>query len=214
MTYLTLRQLTGKTSAGDILNVEPGTCVKLPDDIANKLLSEGKVRPVQDIITEAYQHHMTFLSALPFVDVQGLDPSLHQRIQEAITRMDTAAEAEDLGAFMANSERVESLYLHAVALCCPNAAPVKIYSDVLGCHLWIVPTLRDMALLQADGVKDPVYTYDEVNRLKGTPPELLKTVNESKTVMPGNTVKAVTRHSDQEPVKPYNPSRREAKANG
>lgn len=189
-------------------------------ETVNRLLSEeGKARPIREVIIELYREHMSFLSRLPFVDVQGLNPDLYQRIQSAIEAMDSAAEAEDLGAFRLAKELVENLYMHAVALYCPTSVNIKVYSDVLGCFLWVVPTLQDMAGLQAEGVKDPVYTHDEIRKLKGTPPELLKAVNEAKGVFPGSLVKAAGRHSNQAdvPVKPYkyNPSsKKEVKANG
>lgn len=218
MIYLVTEEITGKTANGDIQIAPVGTCLKLPDEAANRLLPEGKVRPVQDVIAELYRKHLSFLSALPFIDVQAIDPNLYQHIQAAIETMDSAAGDENIQRFRIAKDEVESLYMHAVALYNPTPLPVKIYSDILGCHLWIVPTLQDLDALKTEGVKDPVYTHDEIRNLKGTPPELLKAVNDAKGVFPGGQVKDAGRHSDQAdvPAKPYkyNPSGQKEAKNG
>jgi len=39
-----------------------------------------------------------------------------------------------------------------------------------------------IAQLRAEGIQEPIYTYKEIELLKGTPTEALKTINEAKKV--------------------------------
>ncbi len=69
----------------------------------------------------------------------------------------------------------------------------KIYSKILGDHLWLVPTDREMRELVAEGIQGPVYTHDEITKLEGISKEGLKKIHNVKKVFPGATVEDIRR---------------------
>ena len=58
----------------------------------------------------------------------------------------------------------------------------RIYSEILESHIWVVKDQHDLAQLRAEGIQEPIYTYKEIELLKGTTTEALKTINEAKKV--------------------------------
>jgi hypothetical protein len=61
----------------------------------------------------------------------------------------------------------------------------KIYSETLGCSLWIVKTGKDMHALRSQGVSEAIYTADEVERLKPLKEDELRVVHEAKDKLSG-----------------------------
>ena len=50
----------------------------------------------------------------------------------------------------------------------------RIQSKLLGCDLWLVESKESMSRLVTKGVKEPIYTYQEIGKLKKEPKKLLK----------------------------------------
>jgi hypothetical protein len=65
----------------------------------------------------------------------------------------------------------------------------KVYSEILKTHLWAVAEGADRKALGAcEDVREPIYTGDEIGKLRGMPEEALRGVHEGKTVFPGSTI--------------------------
>ncbi len=70
-----------------------------------------------------------------------------------------------------------------------NNVAYKIYSNILQAFLWVVDTDEDMWALRNEGVTEPIYTSDEVRKLKGISKEGLKRVHKVKEVFEGSKVR-------------------------
>ena len=72
-----------------------------------------------------------------------------------------------------------------------NNVAYKIYSNILQAFLWVVDTDEDMWALRKEGVRETIYTSDEVRKLKGISKEGLKRVHRAKEVFEGSKVRDV-----------------------
>lgn len=72
----------------------------------------------------------------------------------------------------------------------------KIYSELLGCCLWVVADDADIQTLRAEGITEPVYTSIEINKLKEVP-EALKDIHRVKQVFPDSKVEDVKRGNNE-----------------
>ena len=72
-----------------------------------------------------------------------------------------------------------------------NNVAYKIYSNILQAFLWVVDTDDDVWALRREGVTEPIYTADEVRKLKGISKEGLKRVHRVKGVFEGSKVRDV-----------------------
>lgn len=68
-------------------------------------------------------------------------------------------------------------------------ATYKVYSELLGCYLWIVDTDQDMHLLREKGIKEAIYTFEETQRLKGMDKDSLREIHNVKEVFENSKVK-------------------------
>ena len=66
----------------------------------------------------------------------------------------------------------------------------KIYSKILDDYLWIVATDNELKELVAEGIKETIYTHEEVSRMieEGVSREGLVAIQEIKKGFPGATV--------------------------
>ena len=69
----------------------------------------------------------------------------------------------------------------------------RIYSELLGCHLWIVETHRDMGALRWQGISETIYTRDEMKELRGISKESLKAIQKIKEVFDNSKVEEINR---------------------
>lgn len=69
----------------------------------------------------------------------------------------------------------------------------KVYSEVLGCHLWVVDTNEDMHSLRSQGITESIYTTDEIRKLKGLEMDSIKEIHKVKEVFEGSRVEEITR---------------------
>ncbi len=67
----------------------------------------------------------------------------------------------------------------------------KIYSKILDAYLWVVATDAEMQKMLAEGVEEPIYTYDDVVKLDGISKEGLKAIHKIKKVFPESTVEDI-----------------------
>lgn len=67
---------------------------------------------------------------------------------------------------------------------------VEIYSEVLGCELWLCSNKYIAAQIREDAPGAVCYTVKELRHLLGLnpSPESLKTIHEAKAVFPGSTI--------------------------
>ncbi|MEO5359182.1 MAG: hypothetical protein H7843_01900 [Nitrospirota bacterium] len=187
MRYAASIPLTIKTPKG-VLDIRAGQSFKVANnEFLLDLIKAGTVRPVRDILLSEFSEHTKRLSELPAVDINAI-PELNTEIQAAIRQMNEAMENEDLSGFKTSMEIVESLYLKAVAMLRPDAVSVRVYSEVLGCYLWIVQSKDEAKTLRNSGVKETVYDFNEVRALKGSSPAHLKAVHTAKEVFPESRV--------------------------
>jgi hypothetical protein len=64
----------------------------------------------------------------------------------------------------------------------------RIYSEILQAFLWVVDTDEDMKALRDKNINEPIYTADEIRRLKITSKEGLKTIHEAKQIFEDSKV--------------------------
>lgn len=81
-----------------------------------------------------------------------------------------------------------------------NRLAVRIYSEVLGCHLWIIETEQDLHYLrdQGQGTSEAVYTTDEIKKLKSLDKDSLKIIHQVKEIFPGSEIREVTKKDVKE----------------
>lgn len=67
----------------------------------------------------------------------------------------------------------------------------KIYSELLGCCLWVVTDEKDMKTLRNEGITEPIYTHREITELKKLPKGDIKEIHKVKQVFPDAKVNLV-----------------------
>jgi hypothetical protein len=67
-------------------------------------------------------------------------------------------------------------------------AAYRVYSEILQAFLWVVDTDEDMKALRGKNVTEPIYTADEIRKLKSTSKEGLKTIHEAKQIFEDSKV--------------------------
>jgi len=115
MRYKILQPFTVKTSQG-ITELQAGQIITLQTDKAYKLIDSGKVRPLRAILDEKYKSLMQWLKGYPVTDfeIKETMPEHYQKIQDAITEMDSHYYNENLQGFTEAMDKVKSLYLEAM----------------------------------------------------------------------------------------------------
>jgi hypothetical protein len=194
MRYLTTIPIKLKTSDGEV-ELRPGDTFKPKSEEAIKgLLTDGKVKPVAEVMAEKYQSLTGWLHSFdPGSDeLKETLPGLYMDIQDAIERFDKAFLIEDLPVFQDNLERIRLLYTEALFSCGRRIA-IKVWSKPLGCHLWIVADNEDMHSLRSQGVSEAIYTDGEIKKLKGLGKDSLKEIHKFKEVFKGSKVEEITR---------------------
>jgi len=73
-------------------------------------------------------------------------------------------------------------------------ASYKIYSKILDDYLWIVATDKELQALVAEGIKEVIYTQEEVLRMidEGVTKEGLKAIHKVKKVFPLSSVEDIS----------------------
>jgi hypothetical protein len=67
----------------------------------------------------------------------------------------------------------------------------KVWSEVLGCYLWVVDTDQDLHTLRSQGIKEAIYTGDEIQKLKGLDKDDLKEIHKVKEVFENSKVEQI-----------------------
>jgi hypothetical protein len=74
----------------------------------------------------------------------------------------------------------------------------RVYSEILQVFLWVVETDEDMKSLRDRSITEPIYTADEIRKLKGIDREDLKKVHRVKEVFEKSKVEDFQQKKDQE----------------
>ena len=74
----------------------------------------------------------------------------------------------------------------------------RIYSEILQAFLWVVDTDEDMKSLRDRSITEPIYTADEIRKLKGIDREDLKKIHRVKQVFENSKVEDFQQKKDQE----------------
>lgn len=83
----------------------------------------------------------------------------------------------------------EALPLIEAGLIMPTGrVAYRIYSELLQTHLWVCETDHDMHSLRAEGVAEPIYTGEEIRKLKGMDNAGLKAIHTVKTVFENSRI--------------------------
>ncbi|OGW55592.1 MAG: hypothetical protein A2Y81_11845 [Nitrospirae bacterium RBG_13_43_8] len=69
----------------------------------------------------------------------------------------------------------------------------RIYSEILGCHLWVIETEQDLHYVKNQGHDEAAYTIDEIKKLKSLDRDSLKHIHQVKEIFPGSKIIEVTR---------------------
>ncbi len=69
-----------------------------------------------------------------------------------------------------------------------NQKAYKIYSKILDDFLWLVATDEEMQKLIIKGIKEPIYTHNDIKTMDGISKETLRKIHTVKRVFPGSTV--------------------------
>jgi hypothetical protein len=128
-------------------------------------------------------------------ELQETLPELYMDIQKAIEDMDSAFYAEELPAFQNALNKIRELYADALFKCGRRVA-VKIWSELLECHLWVVADEEDMKALRDKGFKEAVYRLNEIKELKKLSKESLKEIHKVKEIFPESTVEGINKKEE------------------
>lgn len=198
MRYLTTIPIKLKTHDGEI-KLKPGdTFTPKNEDAIKRLLAEGKVRPLRNVLAEKYQSLTDWLHQFDIGrdELKETLPELYMDIQDAIETLDSAFAIEDMTAFQDAFNKVRLLYTETLFKCGRRIA-VKVYSEILQTHLWVVADDKDMkALKDSQNVSEAIYTADEIRKLKGLCKDSLKILHETKKAFPESTIKQITKKED------------------
>jgi len=74
----------------------------------------------------------------------------------------------------------------------------RVYSKILQVFLWVVDTDEDMKSLRDRSITEPIYTTDEIRKLKGIDREDLKKIHRVKEVFENSKVEDFQQKKDQE----------------
>ncbi|MEW6215334.1 MAG: hypothetical protein AB1478_09085, partial [Nitrospirota bacterium] len=151
-------------------------------------IEDKKESDIKKVMGEKYKELTDWLYSfdLGADEIKETLPELYQDIQDAIERLDSACINEDMPAFQDALENIRLLYIEALFKC--RKIAVKIYSESLGCHLWIVETDRDIQSLRSQGKVEPIYTADEIKMLKGVSEDSLREIHKVKGEFPGSLI--------------------------
>jgi hypothetical protein len=64
----------------------------------------------------------------------------------------------------------------------------RIYSELLGCCLWVVETDHDLHSLRSQGISEAIYTAEEIQKLRRLNKDSLKEIHKIKQVFPESIV--------------------------
>jgi len=192
MRYQVLHSFKVKTSQGE-MQLQLGQVITLPHDKAIRLLNEGKVKPVKDVMANEFHSLCKWLEGfdLGSEEIKERLPALYQDLRDAIAEMDSCFVNEDLQGFLKAISKIRQIYTDAL-FCCGRRVVVKIYSQLLEAYLWVVVDSRDVKALRPQGVIEPVYTPDEIARLKGLPTDGIRLTHRAKqTFLDGTIIKTI-----------------------
>ncbi len=75
----------------------------------------------------------------------------------------------------------------------------KIQSKILEDYLWLVATDEELQELVAEGIKEAIYTHEDINKLDGMSKDGLRKINIIKRGLPGSTVEEIRQKNKNAP---------------
>lgn len=75
---------------------------------------------------------------------------------------------------------------------------VRVYSEILGCYLWIIETDQDLHTLRSQGKTEPAYTINEIRQLKDLSKGSLKDLNQIKETFPMSIIENIIKRDLKE----------------
>jgi hypothetical protein len=73
----------------------------------------------------------------------------------------------------------------------------RIYSEILEDYLWLCETDKDLHYFKEKNISEPIYTKNEIKKLKGIDKETLKAVHEVKTVFKDSKVEECKKNKNE-----------------
>jgi len=195
MRYQTQIPIRLETSTGTVI-LKPGDTFRPSDENTIKgLLADGKVKPIKEVMVTEFKSLLGWLKQfdLDSDELKEKLPELYQGIQKALEKIDNASANEDLPAFQSAISEVKGLY--AEALFTRRQIAIKVYSELLDCNLWVVATEKDMKALKQQGVKEAIYTADEIKRLSSLGKDFLNGLHRFKEVFSEGTIEEINKKS-------------------
>ena len=154
-----------------------------------------KARPIKEVIVTEFKSLTGWLGQfdLDSDELKEKLPELYQGIQKALEKMDNAFVQEDLPAFQSAVNEVKGLYTEAPFSC--RQVAIKVYSELLGCNLWVVRDKEGIKALRGQGVKEAIYTQDEIKRLSNLGKDFLNGLHRFKEVFSEGTIEEINKKS-------------------
>ena len=111
MKFLILKSFSVKTTTGR-QNIKAGQIVRLPEDKAKSLIDAGLIEPLRQIFEKLFHEHCQRLGKFTTTmdEIKQEDPTMHERIKQAVKGIDKAWLAEDLAGLKKAMAEVEFLY--------------------------------------------------------------------------------------------------------
>lgn len=156
------------------------------------LESEKEVMPLKEVMAQEYQKLVDWLHQFDLGrdEIKETLPELYMDIQDAIEALDSAFAIEDMTAFQDALDKGRLLYTEALFKCGRRIA-MKIWSEVLGCYLWVVDIDKDMHFLRSQGIQEPFYIKHEIRELRKLDKEGLREVHKVKGVFENSKIEEV-----------------------
>jgi|GEM_PF-694929 len=139
---------------GKEVTLQPGQRIRVKEEIAERLLAEGKVRRIGD-------------------NLRGKEEA-PEKTSEGVRENTRELSDEELRRKLSENK----------------FAPVRIYSRLLDDTLWLVWDEAEMKQLIAKGIREAIYTANEISILRNKSKEHLEAVHRTKKVFPGAIAKA------------------------
>ncbi|MEO5357137.1 MAG: hypothetical protein H7844_07555 [Nitrospirae bacterium YQR-1] len=187
MKFVAYESITFKTSKGKVSINEGDTFKALDPESLKPLIDNGKVRPVVEVIDSERSKLKEFIAGFLITsnEIKESLPDVYSEIETLSETFKKYRDEENLSACIETLEGIKRLYMWAVAVLKPEAVSILLYSKTLECNVWVVLDDAEVQALRNKGIREPVYTHNEVKSLKGVSAAHLMQVNKVKGILGG-----------------------------
>ena len=111
MKHSALKSFSIQTTSGR-QNIQTGQVIKLQEDKAKPLIDAGLIKPLRQVFENLFHEHSRKMGAftLTMQEIKQEDPTMHERIRQAVKGIDKAWLTEDLAGVKRTMAEVERLY--------------------------------------------------------------------------------------------------------